>query len=215
MKKLKEFILFILVNVLPIVIIGWYLYENIGGANSLNEVIEDSPFKEFIYIDHDVIMEDNINNINKIYKPFLIFINGIYISRDGNAVGIKMPFAFMFKYIKIDNCSYYNGCIIKGNANLGKATPNDLTVLIPQNFKDIVIYSKDSIIAGVITNNETVYVWAFRKKGNITAKTIKLYLENVKKHNPNLIEYKVIDFKDKFCVYLKYRGHYLELNKLT
>ncbi|CAB3288063.1 VAR1 protein isolog [Methanocaldococcus lauensis] len=214
---MKKFILFVLINVLPIAIIGWYLYENIGGAESLNEVIENSPFKEFTYIDHDVIMnnKENIRNINGIYKDLLIFINGVYISSDGNTVGIKVPMAFIFKYIKIDDYKYYNGCIIKGNGNLGKATPNDLTVLIPQNFKDIVIYNRDSVIAGVITNNETVYVWVFRKKGNITAETIKLYFENIKKHNPDLIEYKVIDFKDKFYVYLRYRGHYLELNKLT
>ncbi|AEF95742.1 hypothetical protein [Methanotorris igneus] len=215
---MRKFILFfVLINVLPVVIAGWYLYENIGGAESVDEVIENAPFGEFIYLDHNMIIanKDNMNNLHGIYKDLLIFINGIYISSDGKSFGIKMPLASTLKYVRIDNYTYYNGCVIKGNVQLEKPTSNDLITLIPQSFKDIVVYRKDSVIGGLIENNEIKYVWVFRKKKNINAKIIRTYLDNVKKHNPNLIDYSVIDYGDKVYVYLEYRGLSIELPNMN
>jgi len=209
---LRKLALFILINVLPIAIMGWYLYENIGGAETIYEVIENAPFSEFMYIDHNTIManKDNINNLQDAYKDLLIFINGIYISSDGESVGIKMPLAFILKYVGVGDYTYYNNCVIKGNAKLGKPTPNDLITLIPQSFKDIVVYSEDSVIGGLIENDKTKYVWVFRKKENINADVIRAYFDNVKKDNPDLINYNVVDYGDKIYVYLEYKGINME-----
>ncbi|EHP83659.1 hypothetical protein [Methanotorris formicicus] len=209
----KSILFFILINVLPVVIAGWYLYENIGGAKSVDEVIENAPFSEFVYIDHNMIMadKDNMNNLPGIYKNLLVFINGIYVGSNEESFAVKIPFASTLKYFKINNYTYYNGCVVKGNAKLKKPAPNDLIKLVPQSFKDVVIYSEDSVIAEIIENNKTKYVWIFRKKENINANIINAYFDDIKKDNPNLLNYSVTDYGDKIYVYFEYKGHSIGL----
>lgn len=45
MKYMKKIVLFLIINILPILILGLYLYANIGGAEDVKEVIENSPLK--------------------------------------------------------------------------------------------------------------------------------------------------------------------------
>ncbi|ADC70283.1 VAR1 protein isolog [Methanocaldococcus sp. FS406-22] len=214
MKKVAIFLL--IINILPIVILGLYLYTNMGGAEDVKEVIENSPFKEFTYIDHKTLMmlKDNVNlqNLPAIYKETLIFINGIYIGNHGS-IGIKVPLGFLIKYIPIDDFKYYNGVLIKNlnEDDLGKAEMNDLINTIPPDYKDVFIYRENYII-GIyydLNSNKTYLVYVFRKPDNQKIDTEKLKNELLQK--TNAVDCNVIDMGNKVYVYLEFNRINLNL----
>ncbi|XRO77126.1 hypothetical protein ACO3VM_00955 [Methanocaldococcus sp. 10A] len=213
---MKKVVLFLIINILPIVILGLYLYTNIGGAEDVKEVVENSPFEEFIYIDHKTLMilkDNNIQNIPEIYKETLIFINGIYIGNHGS-VGIKVPLGFLIKYIPIGNFEYYNGVLIKNpnESDLGKAEINDLINTIPSNYKDIFIYKKDYLM-GIyydLNSNKTYLVYIFKKPNNSgEIDTEKLKNELLQK--TDVVDCKVIDMGNEIYVYQEFNGINLNL----
>jgi hypothetical protein len=216
MDYMKKIVLFLIINILPIVILGLYLYTNMGGAEDVKEVIENSPFKEFTYIDHKTLMilKDNVNlqNLPAIYKETLIFINGIYIGNHGS-IGIKVPLGFLIKYIPIDDFKYYNGVLIKNlnEDDLGKAEMNDLINAIPPNYKDVLIY-RESYTIGVyydLNSNTTYLVYVFRKPDNQEIDTEKLKNELLQK--TNAVDCNVVDMGDKVYVYLEFNRINLNL----
>ncbi|ACV25296.1 hypothetical protein [Methanocaldococcus fervens] len=209
-------ILFIIINILPLAILGIYLYENIGGAENVNEVVKNSPFKEFVYIDHKTLMilkdSGNIQNVPEILKESLIFINGIYIG-DHGSVGIKMPLGFLVKYIPIENFEYYNGVLITNpsESDFGKAEINDLISTIPQDYKDVIIYKQDYAI-GIyydLKTNKTHVVYVFKKSDYSEINTEML--EDKLLQETNAVSCEVINMGDKVCVYLEFNGINLDL----
>ena len=216
MDYMKKIVLFLIINILPIAILGLYLYTNMGGAEDVKEVIENSPFKEFTYIDHKTLMilKDNVNlqNLPAIYKETLIFINGIYIGNHGS-IGIKVPLGFLIKYIPIDDFKYYNGVLIKNlnEDDLGKAEMNDLINAIPPNYKDVLIY-RESYIIGIyydLNSNKTYLVYVFKKPDNHEIDTEKLKNELLQK--TNAVDCNVVDMGNKVYVYLEFNRINLNL----
>ncbi|AIJ05805.1 VAR1 protein isolog [Methanocaldococcus bathoardescens] len=216
MNYMKKIVLFLIINILPIAILGLYLCTNIGGAEDVKEVVENSPFKEFIYIDYKTLMilKDNadIQNIPAIYKETLIFINGIYIGNHGS-IGIKVPLGFLIKYIPIGNFEYYNGVLIKNpnEFDLGKAEINDLINTVPSNYKDVLIYKKDYVI-GIyydLNSNKTYLVYVFKKSDNREIDTEKLKNELLQK--TDAVDCNVIDMGNEIYVYQEFNGINLNL----
>ena len=202
-------------NILPIAILGFYLYTNIGGAEDVKEVIENSPFKEFTYIDHKtlIMLKDNVSlkNMSKFYKEAIILINGLYIGNHGS-FGIKIPLGFVVQYINRD-FKYYNGVLIKNlnEDDLGKAEMNDLINTIPPNYKDVLIY-RESYTIGVyydLNSNTTYLVYVFRKPDNQEIDTEKLKNELLQK--TNAVDCNVVDMGDKVYVYLEFNRINLNL----
>ncbi len=214
-KKIKIMLLiFLIINILPIPIFGIYLYTHMGGAKNVKEVVENSPFKEFTYIDHKTLMiiKDKNQNISGMYKEILISINGIYIGTHGS-IGIKMPLGFLFKYFPINGFKYYNGVIIKNpnKLDLGKAEINNLINTVPSNYKDILIYKKYYVI-GIyydLNSNKTYLVYVSKKLNNIKIDTEKL--ENYLKQKTNAVNCKVIDMGNKIYIYQEFNGIKLDL----
>ncbi|AAB99000.1 VAR1 protein isolog [Methanocaldococcus jannaschii DSM 2661] len=218
MKYMKKIVLFLIINILPILILGLYLYANIGGAEDVKEVIENSPFKEFTYIDHKTLMmlknDVNLKNMPEFYKESIILINGIYIGNHGS-FGIKIPLGFLIKYIPIDNFKYYNGVLIKNlnEDDLGKAEMNDLVNTIPPNYKDVLIYRENYTI-GIyydLNSNKTYLIEVFRKPNNQEIDTEKLRNELLQK--TNAVDCNVVDMGDKVYVYLEFNG--IDLNLIN
>ena len=210
MKKVTIFLL--IINILPIVILGLYLYTHIGGAEDVKEVIENSPFKEFTYIDHKTLMmlKDNVTlkNMPKFYKEAIILINGVYIGNHGS-FGIKIPLGFVIQYLNRD-FKYYNGVLIKNlnEDDLGKAEMNDLIDTMPPNYKDVLIYRENYTI-GIyydLNSNKTYLVYVFRKPDDQEIDTEKLKNELVQQ--TNAVDCNVVDMGDKVYVYL-------ELNRIN
>ena len=218
MKYMKKIMLFFVINILPIAILGLYLYANIGGAEDVKEVVKNSPFKEFTYIDHKTIMmlkdNANIKNMPRFYKEAVILINGIYVGNHGS-FGIKIPLGFLIKYIPIDDFEYYNGVLIKNlnKDDLGKAEINDLINTIPPNYKDVLIYKEDYVI-GIyydLNSNKTCLVYVFKKSNNQKIDTEKLRNELLQK--TNAVDCNVVDMGDKVYVYLEFNK--IDLNLIN
>ncbi|MEO2117172.1 MAG: hypothetical protein ABGW92_02025 [Methanocaldococcus sp.] len=218
MKYMKGIMLFFVINILPIAILGLYLYTNIGGAENVKEVVKNSPFKEFTYIDHKTIMmlkdNTNIKNMPEFYKETVILINGIYIGNHGS-FGIKMPLGFLIKYVPVDNFKYYNGVLIKNlnKDDLGKAEINDLINIIPPNYKDVLIYKGDYVI-GIyydLNLNKTCLVYVFKKSDNQKIDAKKLKNELLRK--TDAVDCNVVDMGNKVYVYLEFNR--IDLNLIN
>jgi hypothetical protein len=215
----KRLLIFIIINLLPILIIGLYLYINIGGAENVKEVVRNSPFKEFIYIDHKTIMMlkdiPDVQNMPEFYKKTAILINGVYIGKYGS-FGIKMPLGFITQFI-LGNFTYYKGVLIANpnQLDIGEAEVNDLVYALPSNYKDVLIYRKDCVI-GVyydVNLHRTCIVNVSRKPYSLTIDTEKLKEEILNKTKAT--DCNVVDMGNKLYIYLEFSGIDLNLKYLN
>ena len=215
----KRLLMFIAINLIPILIIGLYLYINIGGAENVKEVVRDSPFREFIYIDHKTIMmlsdASDVQNMPEFYKKSAILINGVYIGTHGS-FGIKMPLGFITQFI-LGNFTYYKGVLI-ANPNpldFGEAEVNDLVYTLPSNYKDVLVYRRDCVI-GVyydVNLHRTCVVMVSRKPYNLTIDTDEFKKDILNKTNAT--DCNVVDMGNKLYIYLEFSGIDLSLNNIN
>ena len=215
----KRLLMYIVINLIPILIIGLYLYTNIGGAENVKEVVKNSPFKEFTYIDHKTIMMLNdasdVQNMPESYKKIAILVNGVYMGTHGS-FGIKMPLGFITQFI-LGNFTYYNGVLIAhpNQLDLGEAEVNDLVYVLPSNYKDVLVYRKDCVV-GVyydVDLHRTCIVNVSRKPYNLTIDTKKLKEELLNKTKAT--DCNVVDMGNKLYIYLEFSGIDLNLKYLN
>ena len=211
--------MFVIINLIPILIIGLYLYINIGGAENAKEVVRNSPFKEFTYIDHKTIMllndVSNVRNMPELYKKSAILINGLYIGKYGS-FGIKMPLGFITQFI-LGNFTYYNGVLVANPNQLdfGEAEVNDLVYALPPKYKDVLIYEKDCVI-GVyydLNSHRTCIVNVSRKSYTLMVDTEKLKEEILNRTKAKSCN--VVDMGNKLYIYLEFRGINLDLKNIN
>lgn len=211
--------MFIAINLIPILIIGLYLYINIGGAENVREVVRESPFKEFMYIDHKTIMMfsdvSDVQNMPEFYKKCAILINGVYIGTHGS-FGIKMPLGFITQFI-LGNFTYYKGVLI-ANPNpldFGEAEVNDLVYALPPKYKDVLVYKRDEVI-GVyydVNLHRTCVVMVSRKPYNLMIDTEKFKEEILNKTKAT--DCNVVDMGNKLYIYLEFSGIDLGLSNIN
>jgi len=215
----KKLLMFVIINLIPILIIGLYLYINIGGAENAKEVVRNSPFKEFTYIDHKTIMLLNdvsdVGNMPEFYKKSAILINGLYIGKYGS-FGIKMPLGFITQFI-LGNFTYYVGVLVTNPNQLdfGEAEVNDLVYALPPKYKDVLIYEKDCVI-GVyydLNSHRTCIVNISRKPYNQIIDTEKLKKEILNRTKAESCN--VVDMGNKLYIYLEFRGINLNLKYIN
>jgi len=217
---MKKLLWFLIINLLPMSILGGYVYMNIGGADSAIDVVEDSPFREFGYIDHELIihLKDYINDseIPEMSKNAVILINGVYVGKYGS-IGIKVPLGFVAQYM-LDNFTYYNGVLIRNlnPSDLGEAEVNDLVYALPPKYKDILVYNKDSVI-GVcydFNSHKTQIVMVMRKSYNSTMNDddIEKFREDILK-NTVATDCNVVDMGNKLYIYIELSK--IELNLIA
>ena len=203
---MRTTITLLLLGILPISGLYLFLYQNNTDTSykleNVDDVITNSPFKEFIYIDKKAL---------KLFKD-KSFGNygagddtiGIYIGKHGSLAIIENRRKnFIDKYFKKDED------LLMKNINkldLGTAKVNDLAKLLPKNYKDVIVYYNNSVI-GVhydVGMYKTCIVKIVRKEDDkTTPKKSKMNYLN----ETGVIDCNVEDMGNKVYIYLACNGY--------
>ena len=194
----------LLLGVLPISIV---VFQNSTDTSykleDVNEVIANSPFKEFMYIDKKALkLFKNESFSNYSTEEDVV---GIYIGKHGSLAIIKRKGFIdkIMKYFKKDDDLLMKNV---NKSDLGTAEVNDLVKLLPKNYKDVIVYYNNSVI-GVYYDSgmyNTRVVEIFRKEDE---KTNIEKIKNELAKKAGVIDFNVLDMGNKVYIYLEYGGY--------
>ncbi|MBA2861194.1 hypothetical protein [Methanococcus maripaludis] len=114
----------------------------IGNDYSSVEIVENSPYPEFIYVNNDML-KIIVNNISEkqISDHFFVILDGAYINKNNySKLAVRTPLWRFGGLFVNENTKSGNGLIFLNSNFVG--TP-DLKYNIPLNYNDIIIYDEN------------------------------------------------------------------------
>uniref|UniRef100_A9AA85 Uncharacterized protein n=1 Tax=Methanococcus maripaludis (strain C6 / ATCC BAA-1332) TaxID=444158 RepID=A9AA85_METM6 len=114
----------------------------IGNDYSSVEIVENSPYPEFIYLNKDMIkMVVNKTSEKPVSDYFFIIFDGAYIDKNNySKLAVRTPLWRFGSIFVNDDIKAKNGLIFLNSDFVG--TP-DLKYNMPLNYNDIIVYNKN------------------------------------------------------------------------
>jgi len=114
----------------------------IGDDYSSVEIVENSPYPEFIYLNKDMLkIVANKTAEDPVSDYFFVIFNGAYIDKNNySKLAVKTPLWRFGSLFVNDNIKTKNGLIFLNSDYVGAP---DLKYNTPLNYNDIIVYNKN------------------------------------------------------------------------
>ncbi|WP_459201087.1 hypothetical protein [Methanococcus sp. CF] len=140
MKKIKS--LLSTITLLILLVLSTLFSGCIGNDYSSVEIVENSPYPEFIYVNKDMLkIAVNKTSEHKTPDYFFIILDGAYLDKNNySKVAIRTPFWRFGSLFVNDDIKTKNGMIFLNSDYVQKP---DLKFNKPLNYNDIIVYNEN------------------------------------------------------------------------
>jgi hypothetical protein len=128
----------------------------LGSSMGVSQVVDNSPYPEFIYVDKDVMSMVISEKADKEIPSFAFaFIDGAYINKnDKQQIAIKTPLWMVAGLYSKEGISAEEGYIFMNSQYIGKPDPK-FKDLLPD-YNDVVVYVKEGAICVKVDQEYTL-----------------------------------------------------------
>ncbi|ABR56457.1 hypothetical protein Maeo_0875 [Methanococcus aeolicus Nankai-3] len=173
--------------ILYIIIIGAISYTMFNhGMDSPQEIVENSPYPEFMFVDSNATSIVISHNSGKHFSPYIFYgIDGIYSNiHSPNEIAIKTPFWFLAYLTPYQmNMTTGNGCIYINSGYVGKPDTKWVEYMSDSN---AIAYTNDRVICMSSEGKYTKMDIIFQNYGDINIDANTLNLKDVKVIQSNI-----------------------------